>query len=234
MVNGVSNPVVEVTAGVVERWRIVNASASRRLPFAVEGAACGDRLRRLAISAPTTSMPSKPTALVEPSHRCSRSGAVTSRRPLGLGSEVGGYMMTGGSGLTSTVDGRPFDPERIDIETTLREVAEWTITNDTGMVHPFHLHVWPVQVVDDGGWPRAGTTRSTFQVGTDHDPYPICRAHRSNGLPPPHSRSRRPRDDGRDRRPAIADLAEAAHELADPVVVEQCREIALDVVADVE
>lgn len=37
LVNGVSQPVVNVTPGVIERWRIVNASASRTLPFAVEG-----------------------------------------------------------------------------------------------------------------------------------------------------------------------------------------------------
>jgi FtsP/CotA-like multicopper oxidase with cupredoxin domain len=27
---------------------------------------------------------------------------------------------------------------------------EWVINNPTGMHHPFHIHVWPFQIVDDG------------------------------------------------------------------------------------
>ena len=30
-------------------------------------------------------------------------------------------------------------------------MEEWTIHNPTPMDHPFHLHVWPMQVIDDNG-----------------------------------------------------------------------------------
>ncbi|MDD2858748.1 MAG: multicopper oxidase family protein [Candidatus Nanopelagicales bacterium] len=67
--------------------------------------------------------------------------------------ETGGMM-----GGTPTFDGRPFDAARIDQRVSLGTVEEWTIANTTHMAHPFHLHVWPYQVVarSDGsalpGW----------------------------------------------------------------------------------
>jgi FtsP/CotA-like multicopper oxidase with cupredoxin domain len=30
-------------------------------------------------------------------------------------------------------------------------VEEWTIVNASPMDHPFHLHVWPMQVIEEGG-----------------------------------------------------------------------------------
>ena len=44
-----------------------------------------------------------------------------------------------------------FEPGRIDQEVTVGEVEEWTILNASPMDHPFHLHVWPMQVLDVGG-----------------------------------------------------------------------------------
>ena len=32
-------------------------------------------------------------------------------------------------------------------------VEEWTIRNSSTMDHPFHLHVWPMQVVEEDGVP---------------------------------------------------------------------------------
>jgi FtsP/CotA-like multicopper oxidase with cupredoxin domain len=197
MVNGASKPTFEVTAGVVERWRIVNASASRRLPFAVDGASLaliasdggrfaepidvqgvvlspgeraevlvvppteagsyqvtgdgsGGEIATLVVAEANAAAPTLPARLVDPS--LFEIGAVTARRTLRFGSEMGGGMMSGG-GLSFTIDGRTFDPERVDIDTVLGEIEEWTIVNDTGMDHPFHLHVWPFQIVDDTGWP---------------------------------------------------------------------------------
>ncbi len=44
------------------------------------------------------------------------------------------------------VDGRPFDPARIDRTLTLGGVDEWTLKSDF-IGHPFHIHVNPFQVV---------------------------------------------------------------------------------------
>lgn len=63
---------------------------------------------------------------------------------------MGSGMM---SGLSFTIDSQPFDPACVDVATTLGEIEEWTIVNDTGIDHPFHLPTWPFQIVNDGGWP---------------------------------------------------------------------------------
>jgi FtsP/CotA-like multicopper oxidase with cupredoxin domain len=59
--------------------------------------------------------------------------------------------MTGAMGMGGGdfgFDGRTFDPARTDQRLALGTVEEWTIGNATMMDHPFHLHVWPMQVVD--------------------------------------------------------------------------------------
>ena len=70
-----------------------------------------------------------------------------------------------------TFDGKPFDPKRIDQSVKFGSVEEWTISNPSSMDHPFHLHVWPFQVANDGhgktlqGWhdtvnlPSGGSVR---------------------------------------------------------------------------
>lgn len=79
----------------------------------------------------------------------------TATRTLTLGMGMGGGMMRAGSMMSFTIDGREFEPGRIDIAAELGQVEEWTIRNDTPMDHPFHLHTWPFQVIDDPttpGW----------------------------------------------------------------------------------
>ncbi|WCM90284.1 multicopper oxidase family protein [Acidovorax sp. NCPPB 3576] len=44
------------------------------------------------------------------------------------------------------VDGKPFDPNRIDRVLTLGGVDEWTLQSDF-VSHPFHIHVNPFQIV---------------------------------------------------------------------------------------
>jgi len=59
-------------------------------------------------------------------------------------------MTGGGMGMGMTefgFGGRTFDPDRVDQKLRLGTVEEWTITNTTTMDHPFHLHVWPMQIV---------------------------------------------------------------------------------------
>jgi len=58
-----------------------------------------------------------------------------------------------GSGLEGkfTINGRAFDMARVDTTTSLGNVEEWTIVNQSTMAHPFHLHVWPMQIIEVAG-----------------------------------------------------------------------------------
>jgi FtsP/CotA-like multicopper oxidase with cupredoxin domain len=62
-----------------------------------------------------------------------------------------------GRGMSLTIDGKTFDPERVDQSVRLGTVEEWTIENTSPMDHPFHLHVWPMNVVARDGRPVEGT-----------------------------------------------------------------------------
>ena len=62
----------------------------------------------------------------------------------------------GGDGMGSgmmrfTIDGRGFDAARVDQSVAAGAIEEWTIVNTSPMDHPFHLHVWPMQVIEIGG-----------------------------------------------------------------------------------
>jgi FtsP/CotA-like multicopper oxidase with cupredoxin domain len=48
-------------------------------------------------------------------------------------------------------DGRGFDAERIDQNVRAGALEEWTIRSPTPMDHPFHLHVFPMQLVEENG-----------------------------------------------------------------------------------
>ena len=68
---------------------------------------------------------------------------------------MGGDMGMGGAAFT--IDGRAFDPGRVDTSVRVGTVEDWVISNTSAMDHPFHLHVWPFQVLDDGsGRPVTG------------------------------------------------------------------------------
>jgi FtsP/CotA-like multicopper oxidase with cupredoxin domain len=73
---------------------------------------------------------------------------------MGMGGGMGGGM--GPGGMTFTIDGREFDPDRVDQSVALGAVDEWTIANTSPMDHPMHLHVWPMQIVAEGGRPVDG------------------------------------------------------------------------------
>jgi FtsP/CotA-like multicopper oxidase with cupredoxin domain len=108
--------------------------------------------------------------------------APTKRRELvlamGMGGGMGGGGMGGGGmgGRTGsagdgvfTIDGRSFDPKRTDITTELGRVEDWTVTNGSTMDHPFHLHVWPFQVVArTDGVPIAPGWKDTVNVPAGH------------------------------------------------------------------
>jgi FtsP/CotA-like multicopper oxidase with cupredoxin domain len=79
-----------------------------------------------------------------------RGTAVTTRRTLTLAMGMG-MMGRGSGGSAFTIDGRGFDPNRVDQTIASGAVEEWTITNTSQMDHPFHLHVWPMQVLSIAG-----------------------------------------------------------------------------------
>jgi FtsP/CotA-like multicopper oxidase with cupredoxin domain len=53
------------------------------------------------------------------------------------------------------IDGRLFDPERVDQRVLLNAVEEWTIVNEHFHDHVFHIHVNPFQVTKVNGEPLA-------------------------------------------------------------------------------
>ncbi|WP_346925140.1 multicopper oxidase family protein [uncultured Arthrobacter sp.] len=88
-----------------------------------------------------------------------RNEPVTAARTLdfamGMNANMSGGMGMGmGSGqgtmMAFTINGRKFDPERVDETAAAGTVEEWTLTNSSPMDHPIHLHVWPMQIVQDG------------------------------------------------------------------------------------
>ncbi len=57
-------------------------------------------------------------------------------------------------GNTFFVDGRTFDPSRIDTRVRLGAVEEWTIRNESGELHDFHIHQTHFQVTEVNGVPQ--------------------------------------------------------------------------------
>ena len=72
---------------------------------------------------------------------------LAARRTLTFAMGMAG-MMGGGMGAF-TINGREFDPDRLDETVRSGSVEEWTLVNSSPMDHPIHLHVWPMQVVQD-------------------------------------------------------------------------------------
>jgi FtsP/CotA-like multicopper oxidase with cupredoxin domain len=52
-----------------------------------------------------------------------------------------------------TINGEAFNHLKVNTKVALGSVEEWTIVNTSNMNHPFHLHVWPMQVVSVNGEP---------------------------------------------------------------------------------
>ena len=80
-----------------------------------------------------------------------RLAALDGRRTLTLAMGMGGGMGAGGMGFT--IDGQVFDASRIDKHVTAGAVEQWEIRNTSPMDHPFHLHVWPMQLTESAGVP---------------------------------------------------------------------------------
>jgi FtsP/CotA-like multicopper oxidase with cupredoxin domain len=70
------------------------------------------------------------------------------------------------AGTEFYINGRQFDPHRVDFTATLDTVEEWTVRNDTDEDHSFHLHTNHFQVMSVNGRPapRGHAWYETFNV----------------------------------------------------------------------
>jgi hypothetical protein len=129
-----------------------------------------------------------------------RTSVVAAHRQLTFA--AGGMGM---GGMSFTINGREFNEARTDTTAAGQTVEEWTLTNSSTMDHPFHLHVWPMQIVEDRGQgpglpPLAGRRQRTRQrTGQSQDR--LQRLHGAYRVPLPHPGPRGQRNDGRDRSP---------------------------------
>ena len=65
---------------------------------------------------------------------------------MGMGG-TGGMGGMGGGMMQFLIDGKSFDPARVDLTSRVNQVEQWTIENRSSMDHPFHLHGTQFQVV---------------------------------------------------------------------------------------
>lgn len=78
-----------------------------------------------------------------------RSSVVAARRQIVLDVGMG---MGGGPGMMRfMINGREFSEARTDTTVTAGTLEEWTLTNASPMDHPFHLHIWPMQIIEENG-----------------------------------------------------------------------------------
>jgi FtsP/CotA-like multicopper oxidase with cupredoxin domain len=205
LVNGQLRPRLDLEAGALERWRVVNACTSRFVDLGLDGHALGflgydgqalaeprDRdsillapgnradllvraswsgevvLRTAAVDrggmgmmgmmdgglSPAAEIASvrvgstgRARARAVPSFPPAddlRSASLDRRRTLTFTMGMGMGM----GGMAFGFDGREFDHARVDQHLRLGTVEEWVIGNSSPMAHPFHLHVWPMQVLE--------------------------------------------------------------------------------------
>ena len=82
-------------------------------------------------------------------------GAPVAYKHLVLSSGIGMGMMSAGGMMQFLIDGRSFDPTRVDLTSRVDQVEQWTVENRSSMDHPFHLHGTQFQVVSRA---RGGAT----------------------------------------------------------------------------
>jgi suppressor of ftsI len=203
LVNGGHRPIHTVRPGATQRWRILNATASRHFRLALEGheltlvgtdggllgapigglteilvapaqrvevvvtvsATPNARYRLQALQYETdylglgtyadvdlltlaTSAEASDAPLVIPAslRPIADLGVASDSRRVEL-SEVTGLCTRSGATVTFLINGRVFDPDRVDLVTTVGRVELWEIVNNTAMAHPFHIHGTQFQLV---------------------------------------------------------------------------------------
>ena len=68
------------------------------------------------------------------------------------------HGMAQGRGMQFLINGKAFDPQRVDTRIALDTVEDWEIINTGMMDHPFHLHTNRFQVVSKNGKPVSNPT----------------------------------------------------------------------------
>lgn len=137
-------------AAYYDRGSMAGMMGQRGPRQAIQPGAAGAALATLRVAGSTAPSPTPPPPL--PAGRDPddlRTAAVAARRQVALSSGAG--MGMGGGMMGFTIDGREFSPARTDTVVAAGSVEEWTLTNASPMDHPFHLHVWPMQVIEEGG-----------------------------------------------------------------------------------
>lgn len=145
---------VEWLSGELPACLLFGAADVHLLPVPLE---CGHRaellpcgaLARLRASA--SGNPAAGEIPPGPTVRDLRDAHVDGRRSITFQMGMGGMMGGGDGPMSFTFDGEEFDADRIDQQVRMGTVEEWTIGNDSPMDHPFHLHVWPMQLLETDG-----------------------------------------------------------------------------------
>ncbi|MFJ5956228.1 multicopper oxidase family protein [Paenarthrobacter sp. NPDC092416] len=91
---------------------------------------------------PVATLPSVPTQKVPGDLR---SATVAARRQFVLAAGMGGGLMS------FTINGKKFNETRTDTTVSAGDVEEWTLINSGPMDHPFHLHIWPMLIIEENG-----------------------------------------------------------------------------------
>ena len=62
-------------------------------------------------------------------------------------------MAMGASSMVGmfTINGEAFSHDKVNTTVSNESVEEWTIVNSSTMQHPFHLHIWPMQILSING-----------------------------------------------------------------------------------
>jgi spore coat protein A len=64
-------------------------------------------------------------------------------------------MIAGANGPTWAINGKPFDPNRVDARVKLGTVEAWELVNTTTVTHIAHVHGFPFVVLSRNGNPPA-------------------------------------------------------------------------------
>lgn len=75
-------------------------------------------------------------------HKTIQPEEITESRDVVFSMKMGEEMNNG-----FLIDGKPFDPDRVDQLLTLDKPVEWRITNESDRDHPFHIHINDFMVV---------------------------------------------------------------------------------------
>jgi FtsP/CotA-like multicopper oxidase with cupredoxin domain len=154
----VKDPPVVTTLDIMPAGRVdvlVEAGRAGRYPLRALGVGTGsgaayrpDRaLGELTVAGAPAPTPAP--AAPEPLPRDLRSVAVGAHRTM-VFSETTGFDP---ARQRFFVNGRTFDPDRIDLRVPLGAVEEWTVRNDSDDLHVFHIHQIGFQVVAVNGVP---------------------------------------------------------------------------------